>query len=85
MLWCFADYHPSLCDKPPCNQSLHERFFGLVRADGYLKPHAKVIRNFAETKPTVQKAEKIVSVETIRGEYYNHPLEYAKELYQKFV
>jgi len=35
-LWCFADYTPDLYDRPPCDEAIHERFFGLVRPDGSL-------------------------------------------------
>ena len=41
MLWCFADYAEALWDRPPCDEAQHERFFGLVRPDGSLKPHAE--------------------------------------------
>jgi endo-1,4-beta-mannosidase len=51
MLWCFADYVPELWSRPPCDEAQHERFFGLVRGDGSLKPHAEVLRAFAATKP----------------------------------
>ena len=50
MTWCFADYVPELWDRPPCDEFKHERFFGLVRPDGSLKPHAKAIRDFAERR-----------------------------------
>ena len=85
VLWCFADYHQNLYNSPPCDQSLHERFFGLVRADGSLKPHAEILKDFAATKPVVQKAKKSVSLEIIDGDFYNNPLEFTKELYRKFV
>ncbi|NTW11946.1 MAG: cellulase family glycosylhydrolase [Anaerolineales bacterium] len=54
MTWCFADYVPELWDLPPCQNAQHERWFGLVRPDGSLKPHAKVIQEFAKTNPQVQ-------------------------------
>jgi endo-1,4-beta-mannosidase len=54
LVWCFADYSPDLWDRPPCDRSRHERFFGLVRPDGSLKPHARVIEEFAATRPVVQ-------------------------------
>lgn len=54
VLWCWADYASSLWRKAPCSENLHERYFGLVRPDGTLKPHANVIRAFAETKPMVK-------------------------------
>jgi endo-1,4-beta-mannosidase len=54
VLWCYADYIEELWDRPPCDAQKHERFFGLVRPDGSLKPHAEVIKKFAATKPMVQ-------------------------------
>jgi endo-1,4-beta-mannosidase len=52
--WCFADYVEELWDRPPCDASRHERFFGLVRPDGSLKPHAEAIKQFASTRPAIQ-------------------------------
>ena len=49
LLWCFADYEESLWNRPPLDRARHERFFGLVRPDGSLKPHAEVLRRFAAT------------------------------------
>jgi endo-1,4-beta-mannosidase len=43
-----------LWDLPPCQNARHERFFGLVQPDGSIKPHAKVIQEFAKTKPQVK-------------------------------
>ncbi len=53
LLWCYADYSQDLWNRPPCDESRHERFFGLVRPDGSLKPHAEVIKRFAQTQPAV--------------------------------
>jgi endo-1,4-beta-mannosidase len=85
MLWCYADYIPELYDLPPCKESRHERFFGLVRPDGSLKPHAEVIKRFAATRPTVQPAQRSVSLNISPEEYYQNPLTHAKRLYQNFV
>ena len=38
LVWCFADYHPDLYDRPPLDLARHERTFGLWRADGTPKP-----------------------------------------------
>ncbi len=54
LLWCFADYAAELWDRPPCDHARHERYFGLVRPDGSLKPHAQVLKEFAATRPVVQ-------------------------------
>jgi endo-1,4-beta-mannosidase len=38
LLWCFADYAPSLHSAPPLDLASHERTFGLWHADGSPKP-----------------------------------------------
>lgn len=38
LAWCFADYHPSLWNRPPLDRRFHERYFGLFRADHSPKP-----------------------------------------------
>jgi endo-1,4-beta-mannosidase len=82
--WCFADYHPSLWDRPPCSEFWHERFFGLVRPDGSIKPHAKILRDFAATQPTVKKAEKVISLPYSGSEYYENTLEKILKLYENW-
>jgi endo-1,4-beta-mannosidase len=84
LAWCFADYHPSLWNKPPCSESWHERFFGLVRPDGSLKPHAKIISEFAMTHPVVVPARKVITLPYERSEYYENTLEKLLTLYQKW-
>lgn len=50
--WCYGDYHDSLFGAPPCSTHVNERTFGLVRADGSLKPAAEVVQRFAaERRP----------------------------------
>jgi endo-1,4-beta-mannosidase len=84
MPWCFADYHPSLWDRPPYVESRHERFFGLIRPDGSLKPHAQVIRDFAVTNPMVKPAERIIPLPYQRSEYYHNTLEKFMNLYEEW-
>ncbi len=38
MLWCYTDYAVSIWDEPPLDTAVHERAFGLWRADGSAKP-----------------------------------------------
>lgn len=72
MLWCYADYTPELWDRPPCEESRHERFFGLVRPDGTLKPHAEVVRRFAQTKPVVNSnPARTVTLDITPDDYYS--------------
>ncbi len=83
-VWCFADYAPELWNRPPCSEFHHERFFGLVRPDGTLKPHADVLRAFAATHPKVQDVPTFplgISADT----FYTDPARYAQELYPTYL
>jgi endo-1,4-beta-mannosidase len=85
VLWCYADYAPELWNRPPCDESRHERFFGLVRPDGTLKPHTEVVRRFAATNPRIQPAQRRVSLDVSPDAYYQDPLTHAKRLYHVFL
>jgi endo-1,4-beta-mannosidase len=85
MLWCYADYVPELWDLPPCQNARHERFFGLVRPDGSLKPHAKVIQEFAKTKPQVKPMPDYAKVIINADEFYKEPLGYLVDLYKTYL
>jgi endo-1,4-beta-mannosidase len=86
MMWCYADYIPELWDKPPCSESRHERFFGLVRPDGSLKPHAEVIKRFAATKPMVNPTpSRTIQLDITPDEYYQNPTAHLVRLYEKFL
>ncbi len=85
MLWCFADYVPELWDRPPCLEAHHERFFGLVRPDGSLKPHAAVIRRFAQSRPIVQAPTHSVILDISPEEYYQDPTAHAQRLYERYL
>lgn len=86
LVWCFADYVPDLWDRPPCEESRHERFFGLVRSDGSLKPHAQVLREFAATQPAVQrKPLRRVELDVSPDEYYAAPTDHLLRLYQRYL
>ena len=47
MLWCYSDYDPAIWDDPPLDLAVHERSFGLWRADGSPKPSVAVVEAFA--------------------------------------
>jgi endo-1,4-beta-mannosidase len=85
MLWCFADYVPELWDLPPCQNAHHERFFGLVRPDGSLKPHAKVIQDFARTNPHVKPIPEYARLEVDPDAFYARPLQHLTSLYEQYV
>ena len=82
--WCFADYAPELWNRPPCDQFIHERFFGLVRPDGRLKPIADVIKAFAATNPVVQPQAVRVELGASPDEYYEEPGSHLRRLFAGF-
>ena len=47
MLWCYTDYAPATWVNPPLDVAIHERSFGLWRADGSPKPSVEAIEAFA--------------------------------------
>jgi endo-1,4-beta-mannosidase len=86
MLWCYADYVPELWDKPPCRDSKHERYFGLVRPDGSLKPHAEVIKKFAATKPMINpNPSRVVTLDITPDEYYENAAAHTIRLYYEYL
>jgi endo-1,4-beta-mannosidase len=85
LTWCYADYAPELYDLPPCDEAWHERYFGLVRPDGTLKPHAAVIQRFAASQPVVKPALRRVSLDIAPEEYYLDPLHHARRAYQNYL
>ncbi len=57
MWWCWTDYGPDLANEPPFDRAPHELRFGIVRADGSLKPVADVLAAVArERRPVVTNA-----------------------------
>lgn len=85
LFWCFADYSSELWHRPPCEQAIHERFFGLVRPDGTLKPHAEAIRRFSDTKPLVQPPTRRVNFDITPEQYYQSPEEHIARLYASYL
>lgn len=84
LLWSFADYAPELWSEPPCDEAPHERFFGLVRPDGSLKPHAEALRAFAAQQPTIQP--QTPSPFTVDADtFYADPYRVLPELYQQYL
>ena len=50
----YSDFDAELFETPPFDTHVQERYRGLWRADGTLKPHGQVIRQFANSNPTIQ-------------------------------
>jgi hypothetical protein len=77
-----------LWDKPPCDNSQHERFFGLVRPDGSLKPHARVLRDFSAAKPQVKPIPDYAKLTIDPGKFYGNPVRqvwHMTRLYRQYL
>jgi endo-1,4-beta-mannosidase len=85
MLWCYADYIPELWDLPPCQNSVHERFFGLVRPDGSLKPSARVIQEFAKSRPQVKPIPDYAKFKVDADEFYADPTPFLLDFYTQYL
>jgi endo-1,4-beta-mannosidase len=83
--WCFGDYVEELWDRPPCDLQKHERFFGLYRADGTLKPMGRVVRDFAASGPTVQEPERSLELGLTPDEFYADPERHLPGLYARYL
>jgi hypothetical protein len=81
----YADFDASLFGTPPFDICVSERYRGLWRSDGSLKPHGRVIKEFAETNPSIQvpplrRARVDVSLDT----YYKDPLTHCRRIFEDF-
>lgn len=82
--WGFMSYDPRIWDREPCNRQTHERFFGLWRSDGSLRPMGKVVADFARSRPTVRPPERTVELDVTPQAYYDDPLNHQKRLYARW-
>ncbi len=84
LVWCFADYDQQLWDRPPCDTKLHERHFGLVRPDGSMKPHAKVLADFIAARPRISTPSSRARMAVDGDAFYADPSAALPGLYQAF-
>jgi hypothetical protein len=83
--WCFGDYGEDLWDRPPCDLQEHERFFGLYRADGTVKPMGAAVRDFAATSPTVRQPERELTLPMTPDAFYAEPARHLPGLYEAWL
>ena len=83
--WCFGDYEAHLWDRPPCDLQTHERFFGLYRADGTLKPMGAVIRDFATSAPVIREPAIQLDLPMSADDFYADPNRHLPGLYAAYL
>jgi len=83
LAWCYSDYAPHLWSKPPLQQKLHERYFGLMRFDGTAKPSAAAWAQ-ATNKTLTEK----IDISWLAGfepdHFYTNPRENLIKLYDLY-
>jgi endo-1,4-beta-mannosidase len=83
--WCFGDYVEELWDRPPCDLQKHERFFGLYRADGTLKPMGEAVQRFATTSPMVLEDDRPFDLGMSAETFYADPRRHLPRLYARYL
>jgi endo-1,4-beta-mannosidase len=83
MLWCFADYAPSIWERPPLDLAPHERSFGLWRADGTPKP---VVEAIGRHRDDVRRPPPLSAwIDIDRETYWDAPADAIRRLYRRYV
>jgi endo-1,4-beta-mannosidase len=84
MLWCYSDYDPALWDDPPLDLAVHERSFGLWRADGSPKPAVAAIAAFAGADRCDDAFDDRTWIDLDRDEFYLDPGAQLPRLYHRY-
>jgi endo-1,4-beta-mannosidase len=82
MLWCYADYDPRTWNDPPLDRAVHERSFGLWRADGSRKPAVDMVAAFAGATRLAPTDDAWIDIEVDR--YWQQPGVELPRLYDRF-
>jgi endo-1,4-beta-mannosidase len=83
MLWCYADYDRAVWGKPPFDVAVHERSFGLWRADGSPKPALAAIQAFVgATRLEARNDHGWVDIHPDR--FYAQPTLHLPRLYRRY-
>ncbi|HWP43562.1 MAG TPA: beta-galactosidase [Blastocatellia bacterium] len=83
LLWCYGDYSDMLWTEPPLDEAVHERFFGLWRADGSAKPAVAEVEKFG-SRQRREPADDFDWIDVTIDEFYLNPRENLSRLYGMF-
>ena len=83
LLWCFADYAPTLSGRPPLDDAPHERSFGLWRSDGSAKPAVAEITSRAD-RPLVPLAAELSWLDIGPDEFLADRRRHLSRLYLRY-
>lgn len=83
MLWCYTDYDSAMWDRPPLDVAVHERSFGLWRADGSPKPSVAVLEAFAGA-PRIAAPADFPWIDLAPEEFLVAPSVHLRRLYRRY-
>ena len=84
MLWCYSDYAPELWERPPLDLAVHERSFGLWRADGSPKPAVAAVAAFVRADRCDTATDDDSWIDIDRDEFYLDPSAQLQRLYGRY-
>jgi endo-1,4-beta-mannosidase len=88
LLWCHADYVPEIWENPPLDKAVHERCFGIWRADGSPKPALAAVEKFAKLQaaPRTHESEQSDAawIDIDQDEFYRAPGAHLPRLYRRY-
>jgi endo-1,4-beta-mannosidase len=83
LLWCYTDYDSAIWDVPPLDQAIHERSFGLWRADGSPKPSVEAVAALTRTE-RVARAEDYTWIDIAPTEFFVDPETHLRRFYRLY-
>ena len=83
MLWCYTDYESAIWDVPPLDQAIHERSFGLWRADGSPKPSVEAVAALTGME-RVARADDYTWIDIEPNEFFVDPGTHLRRLYRRY-
>ena len=82
MVWCYTDYAPGIWTAPPLDESVHERTFGLWRADGSAKPAVDVVSRHRDTERVDPHDTGWIDIDA--AQYWERPEVELPRLYRRY-
>jgi endo-1,4-beta-mannosidase len=83
MLWCYTDYESAIWDVPPLDQAIHERSFGLWRADGSPKPSVEAVTALTGTE-RIARTDDYTWIDIEPTEFFVDPGTHLRRLYRRY-
>jgi endo-1,4-beta-mannosidase len=83
MLWCYSDYDSTIWENPPLDLAVHERSFGLWRADRSAKPSAAAVEEFSGT-PLIDRPDDHKWIDIEVDEFLLDPGVHLPRLYRRY-